>query len=82
MPRLRILSIFGGILVKIEIEYMKQTIFKIMLLLAVIFMRVEMAGAVSCNHEFHDAQTSSAVSNQTDADETFHFIYATLDKNA
>ncbi len=59
---------------------MKQTIFKIMLLLAVIFMRVEMAGAVSCNHAFHDAQTSSAVSNQTDADETFHFIYATLDK--
>lgn len=51
---------------------MKQTIFKIMLLLAVIFMRVEMAGAVSCNHAFHDAQTSSAVSNQTDADETFH----------
>lgn len=49
---------------------MKQTIFKIMLLLAVIFMRVEMAGAVSCNHAFHDAQTSSAVSNQTDADET------------
>lgn len=34
---------------------MKQTIFKIMLLLAVIFMRVEMAGAVSCNHAFHDA---------------------------
>lgn len=58
---------------------MKQTIFKIMLLLAVIFMRVEMAGAVSCNHAFHDAQTSSAVSNQTDADEIFHFIYATLD---
>ena len=59
---------------------MKQTIFKIMLLLAVIFMRVEMTGAVSCNHAFHDAQTSSAVSNQTEADETFHFIYATLDK--
>lgn len=59
---------------------MKQTMFKIMLLLAVIFMRIEVAGAVSYNHTSGDTQTSSAVSNQADEDKTLNFIHATLDK--
>lgn len=59
---------------------MKRTMFKIMLLLAVIFMRIEVAGAVSCNHVSSDTHTSSAVSYQTDADKALNFIHATLDK--
>lgn len=47
---------------------MKQAIFKIMLLLTVIFMRIEVAEAVSYNHP-NKIQTSSTISNQTNTDE-------------
>ena len=61
-------------------EYMKQAIFKIMLLLAVIFMRIEVAEAVSYNHISNKIQTSSTISNQTNTDENLNFIHTTLDK--
>lgn len=59
---------------------MKRTLFKIMLLLAVIFMRIETTTAASCRHTNHDVNTSTTMSASTDADETFNFIHATLDK--
>lgn len=58
---------------------MKQAIFKIMLLLTVIFMRIEVAEAVSYNHP-NKIQTSSTISNQTNTDEYLNFIHTTLDK--
>ena len=60
-------------------KYMKQAIFKIMLLLTVIFMRIEVAEAVSYNHP-NKIQTSSTISNQTNTDEYLNFIHTTLDK--
>ena len=59
---------------------MNQTMFKIMLLFTIIFMSIEMAGAVSYNQASDGMKTSSAVSAQTEADETLDFIHATLDK--
>lgn len=61
-------------------KYIKQAIFKIMLLLAVIFMRIEVAEAVSYNHTSNKIQTSSTISNQTNTDENLNFIHTTLDK--
>ncbi len=63
-----------------ENEYMKQAIFKIMLLLAVIFMKIEVTEAVSYNQISNKIQTSSTISNQTNTDDTFNFIHTTLDK--
>lgn len=51
-----------------------------MLLLAVIFMRIETTTAASCRHTNYDVNTSTVSSASTDADETFNFIHATLDK--
>ena len=51
-----------------------------MLLLAVIFMRIETTTAASCRYTNYDVNTSTAMSASTDADETFNFIHATLDK--
>ncbi|WP_072542688.1 hypothetical protein [Bacteroides mediterraneensis] len=59
---------------------MKRTLFKIMLLLAVIFMRIETTTAASCRHTTHDVNTSTAISASTDADKAYNFIHATLDK--
>ena len=63
-----------------ENEYMKQAIFKIMLLLAVIFMKIEVTEAVSYNQISNKIQTSSTISNQTNTDEYLNFIHTTLDK--
>lgn len=59
---------------------MKQTMLKIMLLLVVIFIKIETTSAASCRHTHHDVHSSTAMSVSTDTDETFHFIHAALDK--
>ena len=59
---------------------MKRTMFKIMLLLAVIFMKIETTTADSFRHTSHHVTSSTTMSVSTDTDETFHFIHAALDK--
>lgn len=59
---------------------MKWTMFKIILLLAVIFMKIETTTAGSCRHTHHNVPSSTSTSVSTDTDKTFHFIHAALDK--
>lgn len=51
-----------------------------MLLLAIIFMKIEMTSAASYRHTNHDVNASTTMSVSTNTDETFNFIHATLDK--
>lgn len=59
---------------------MKLTMLKIMLLLTVIFMKIEVTEAVSCNQVSNDFPNLSTVSCQRETKETLNFIHATLDK--
>lgn len=51
-----------------------------MLLLAVIFMKIETTTAASYRHTHHDVPSSTSTSVSTDTDEMFHFIHTALDK--